>query len=158
MIPTGASTIGTAWFLDGLANLQQRQTQTQKQLSTGFQVTTAADSPSQTSELVALEATLSSVQSYQTNLGSVQAEAQLADTALGNATSLIDSARSLAAEGANTVTTAAQRQSLATQIQGIQEQLVTIANSASAGRYIFGGDQDQTAPYRFTYLIPQTTL
>ena len=149
MIPHGTSTIGSAWFLNGLANLQEQQVETQRQLSSGFRVRDASDSPSQAQELVTLGSTLASVQTYQTSLGSVQAEAQLADTALDTGISLASHARSLAAQGANTATTVTERLALASQVQGIQEHLVALANSTSAGRYIFGGDQDQTAPYRF---------
>jgi len=34
-------------------------------------------------------------------------------------------------------------------VQGIQQQLVSIANTSVDNRYIFGGDQDQTAPYQY---------
>jgi flagellin-like hook-associated protein FlgL len=37
-----------AWFLNGLANLKQQEAQTQRQLSSGYQINDASDSPSQT--------------------------------------------------------------------------------------------------------------
>ena len=147
MIPPGSSTTGSAWFLDGLANLQARQTETQRQLSSGYRVHDASDSPGEVPELVALGSSLGVLQTYQTTLGKVQAEAQLADSVLDSSISLIGHARALAAQGANTATSAAERLSLAAEIQGIQEHLVAVANSTSGGRYIFGGDQDQKAPY-----------
>lgn len=147
MIPPGSSTVGSAWFLDGLANLQARQTETQRQLSSGYRVRDAADAPGEVPELVSLGTSLAAAQTYQSTLGKVQAEAQLADSVLGNSISLVARARSLAAQGANTITTAAERLTLAAEIQGIQEQLVAGANATSGGRYIFGGDEDQTAPY-----------
>jgi flagellin-like hook-associated protein FlgL len=84
MSPVGASTIGTAWFLNGMENLQQQQLQTQKELSSGYQIQDAADSPSQTPELINLGSTLAAVQAYQTSLGSIQTEAAAADGALGS--------------------------------------------------------------------------
>src|SRR5579863_3168812 len=149
MTPLGSATIGTAWFLNGLANLQQQETQTQIALSSGYQINDAADSPSQTPELIQLGSTLAAVQGYQTNLGNVQTEATAADQALGSGISLIQNAVTLASQGASSTATAATDQTLATQVQSIQQQIVAIANTTVAGRLIFGGDQDQSAPYQY---------
>jgi flagellar hook-associated protein 3 FlgL len=144
-----SSTIGADWFLNGLANLQQQELKTQQELSSGYAVTTAADAPAAAQDLVDLGSSLAAAQSYQKNLTNVQAEASSADTALSSAINLIQEAQGLASQGANSTATGAQRQNLATQIQSIQQQLVSLANTQVAGRYIFGGDQDQTAPYQY---------
>jgi flagellar hook-associated protein 3 FlgL len=149
MTPLGSAPTGTAWFLNGLASLQQQETQTQIELSSGYQINSAADSPSQTPELIQLGSTLAAVQNYQENLGNVQTEASTADQALGSAVTLIQSAVSLATQGASSTATAATDQTLATDVQGIQQQLIAIANTTVAGRAIFGGDQDQSAPYQY---------
>jgi flagellar hook-associated protein 3 FlgL len=145
-----SATAGSEWFLNGLATLQRQQLETQRQLSSGYQIQDAADSPSQAAELVGLGSTLAAAQTYQTNLGRVQAESSGADSSLGTAISLVEQARSLALQGANSTATGTDRQGLAAQIQGIQRQVVSIANTNVEGRYIFGGDSDQTAPYQFT--------
>jgi flagellar hook-associated protein 3 FlgL len=149
MTPINSERIGTAWFLNGLANLQQQETRTQRALSSGFQINDASDSPSQTPELIRLGSSLATVQTWQTNISSVQTETAAADQAIGAGISLIQSAETLAAQGNNTSTSAATRQTLAVQVQGIQQQLVAIANTTVDKRLIFGGDQDQTAPYQY---------
>jgi flagellar hook-associated protein 3 FlgL len=149
MTPISPAVPGTAWFLNGIANLQQQESQTQRALSSGYRVNDAADSPAQTPDLVRLGSSLASVQAYQTNLGNVQAEATTADQAIGTGISLIQNAQSLAAQGANTTSTAATRQTIAIQIQNIQQQIVSIGNTAVQGRYIFGGNQDQSPPYQY---------
>jgi flagellar hook-associated protein 3 FlgL len=143
------STPGTAWFLEGISNLQTRQTQIQNQITSGYQVQTAADAPGQAQDLVTLGSSLAAAQNYQNNLTRVQAEASTADQALGTAVSLIESARSLAASGANTISTAADRQGLAQQVQSVLQQVVAISNTVTEGRYIFGGDADQVPPYQY---------
>lgn len=142
-----SATPGSAWFLEGIANLQNEEAQTQRQLSSGYRIQDAADSPSQTPELISLGSTLAAVQAYQSNLANVQTEGTAADQALSSAISLIESATTAASQGANTTATPAEQQTLAAQVQGIQQQLVSIANTTVDGRYIFGGDQDQMAPY-----------
>src|SRR5438128_1066519 len=105
MIVSSAS-IGAQYFLDGTANLQKEQIRTQREISSGFRIQDAADSPSQTPELVALTSRLVAHQNWQTNLTRVQAEANAADTALGSAIQLIDSARTIALQGAGTTANA----------------------------------------------------
>jgi len=145
----GPASSGTAWFLQGIATLQAQQTQVQRELSSGYQVLDASDAPAQTPELVNLGSSLAQVQAYQTNLTRVQAEASTADQSLGTAISLVQNAQTLASQGANTITTAATRQTLAEQVQSIQQQLVSIANTTVEGRFIFGGDSDTSAPYQY---------
>jgi flagellar hook-associated protein 3 FlgL len=149
MTINNTAAISAAWFLNGITNLQQRQTTTQQQLSSGYRVQSAADSPSQVSELVNLGSSLAAYQNWSTNLSRVQAEAQTADQAIGSAISLLQQARTLGAQGDTATSTAANRQGLAAQVQSIQQQLVAVANTNTEGRYIFAGDQDQTPPYRY---------
>ena len=149
MTTIGSATTGTAWFLNGISNLQAQEAQTQRELSSGYRINDASDSPAQTPQLIQLGSTLASVQAYQTNLGNVQAEESSADQSIGPGLTFLAYAESLAAQGGNTTATATTDQALAIQVQGIQQQLVTLANTTVQGRYIFGGDQDQSAPYQY---------
>ena len=144
-----SATIGADWFLNGLANLQSQELQTQQQLSSGFAVSNAADDPAATQDLVDLGSSLAASQSYQSNLGNVQAEASAADTAIGSAIALIQKAQAIATQGASSTATASQQQILGEQVQAIQQQIVSLANTQVAGRYIFGGDAYQSPPYQY---------
>lgn len=151
---TSSATIGSNWFLNGLDNLQRQEAITQRQLSSGFKVQDASDAPVQTQPLIALETRLATFQNWQTNLSQVQAEATAADQALGQGVSLIEQARTIASQGANSTATAGTRLNLAAQVQSLQQQLVGIANTAVQGRYIFAGDQDTAAPYALNSANP----
>jgi flagellar hook-associated protein 3 FlgL len=144
-----SSSIGANWFLDGISHLQRQETTTQRQISSGFRVQDASDSPSQTPELIGLGSALATSQAYQTNLARVQAETTSADAALSAAITLVESARSIALQGASSTATDSDRQNLANQAQSIQQQLISISNTTTEGRYIFGGDQDLSPPYQF---------
>ncbi len=152
-----SATIGADWFLNGLDNLQARQLKTQKELSSGYAVSTAADNPAATHDLVNLGSSLTAAQTYQSNLINVQAEATAADGAISSAIGLLQSAQSIATRGASSTSTATVRQSFAVQVQAIQQQLVSLANTNVGGRFIFGGDRDGSAPYRFTGSGPAGT-
>ena len=60
-----SATIGADWFLNGLAELQSRELQTQQQLSSGFSVSSAADDPAATNALVDLGSSLAAAEAYQ---------------------------------------------------------------------------------------------
>jgi flagellar hook-associated protein 3 FlgL len=146
---TSAAGIGAQWFLNGANNLQNQILKTTNALSSGYQVNSAADAPDQTTELVDLGSQLNTLQTYQSNLTTVQGEAQTADQTLGAAINLIQNAQSIAAQAQSLETTPEAMQSMAAQIQGIQQQMVSLANTSVAGRYIFGGDQNTSAPYQY---------
>jgi flagellar hook-associated protein 3 FlgL len=62
----------------------------------------------------------------------------------------MDQLVSLAAQGASSTSDANTRATLAQRVQAIHQQLVSIANTAISGRYIFAGDDGTTAPYSYT--------
>jgi flagellar hook-associated protein 3 FlgL len=144
-----SSTIGSEWFLNGLRDLQERELKTQKELSSGKRVLTAADDPAAAGALLRLGPELAAAETYQSNLGKVQAEVMAGDAAIGAAIRLVQTAQSLAVRGASSTTTAAERQSFVGQVQTLEQQLVGLADTQVGGRFIFGGDADETAPYQY---------
>lgn len=134
-------------FLNNLSAIQARLATAENQLSSGLKIVNPSDSPDQISQLLATRASLASVQTINENLVNTTAEVNTAETALSNASDAIQQAQVLGSEGASTTATAATRQTLAGQIGDVITQLVGIANTQANGRYIFGGDSDQSAPY-----------
>ncbi len=145
----GASAIASNWFLNGMNNLQNQLAKTSIELSSGYQVNSAADAPDQVTSLVDMGSNLASLQTYQQNLSSAQSEAKTADSTLQNAITLLQNARSIAVQGTGTTLTAADLQSLAVQVQSIQQQMVTLSNATVGNKYIFGGDQSTQPPYQY---------
>jgi flagellar hook-associated protein 3 FlgL len=146
---SSASAIGSDWFLNGIATLQREQLKTEQDISSGYRVRDASDAPAQTPALVDLGSQLAAAQTYQSNIGRVQAETSAAEQAIASTITLIDSARSLATQGASSTTSATDRQYLALQVQSYQQQVVNVGNTSVEGRFIFGGDQDQQPPYAY---------
>jgi flagellar hook-associated protein 3 FlgL len=144
-----SATIGAEWFLNGLGQLQARELKTQKELSSGIRVSTAADDPAAAGALLRLGPELAAVETYQANLAKVQAEVSAGDAAIGSAIELVQTAQSIAVRGASSTTTAAERLSFAAQVETLEQQVVALADTQAGGRYIFGGDADGTAPYQY---------
>jgi flagellar hook-associated protein 3 FlgL len=72
---------------------------------------------------------------------------QDADSALDSVTTALQQAISLGVEGANGTVNSADRAALATQVEGIQSQLLSLANLTYQGNYVFAGTATQTAPF-----------
>jgi flagellar hook-associated protein 3 FlgL len=134
-------------FLMGLQQIQQRVQRAQQELTTGLKINSVSDAPDQIAELWQTRSSLSQVQQIQSNLGQVQTETNTAESVLQSATTLMDRAATLGAQGANGTTDAQTRQALAGELGSVLEQLVSTANTTVQGRYIFSGNRDQTAPY-----------
>lgn len=143
-------------FLNNLDRIQNKVTRTTEQISSGYRIQQASDAPDQISELLGLQAALNHNQNVVKTLSRVHAEMQTADGAISTALQLLEQARSLGAQGSTGTATTASRADLARQVQAIQEQLVALANSKAAGRFLFSGDQDTNAPYSLNLNQPVT--
>src|ERR1051326_6390020 len=137
----------TQQFLDRLSQISERMQNAQRQISSGQRFTQVSDAPDSGSTLLALRASLSSAQQIQTNLGLVKIEVDSGEQALQHAVSLLDQVRTLGTQGTTDFATAAMRADLAQQAGAILQQMVGLAGTTVAGRYIFSGDADQQAPY-----------
>lgn len=142
-------------FLASLSDLETRISQVNQQISSGHRVNQASDDPSAIAPILEYQAQISSINQVQTNLNSAQTEAQTADGALQTASTVLDQLVSIGSSGASSTASASLRASLGVQVQGLEQQLVSIANSSVNGRYIFGGDSPGTAPYAYDWTSPE---
>ncbi len=79
---------------------------------------------------------------------------QTADSALGSVVSSLTQAVSLGTEGANGTNSAANRQAIAQEVQGIISSVVSQANLSYEGAYVFGGTASTTVPYTASTTSP----
>ena len=134
-------------FLADLNATEKRISQLNKQITSGVRVNQASDDPRAIAGILETQSEIDSITQAQKNLQQASTVAATADGALASASNLLDQLRSLAAQGANTATSATTRLNLAEQVKAIEEQFVAIANTQVQGRYIFGGDDTATQPY-----------
>jgi flagellar hook-associated protein 3 FlgL len=136
-----------AMFLIGVDRIQESISVAANQVSTGLRITVASDSPDQIGNLLQLRANLLHNTQVQSNLTLAQTSAQSADDSLSSSIQLLDTATTLATQGASDTSTAASRASLAQQVQSILEQIVAGSQTTVQGSFIFSGDQDSTPQY-----------
>ena len=135
---------------DLLAALQQTEQQINsdlQQTATGQSVNAPGDNPAAAATLVRNAGQTAEVDQFQRSVSSVNGEMQNADSALSSVVTTLQRAISLGTEGANGTVNSADRAALAVEVQGIQSQLVSLANLSYQGNFVFAGTATQVAPY-----------
>jgi flagellar hook-associated protein 3 FlgL len=136
-------------FINNLERVTQQMNTDQLDIASGVSMRNVSDNPDQVSSLLQARAALSASQQISTNLGSITTEVNTGEQALEGAVQLFDQVQTLGAEGSTGTQTAVTRASFAQQVQSIEQQMVSVANTSINGRYIFAGDTDQVVPYTF---------
>jgi flagellar hook-associated protein 3 FlgL len=134
-------------LLAAVAQTQQQVNTDEQEIASGQSVNLPSDNPAAAALLVQNANASSQADQFERSIGSIQGEIQNADSALDAVTTALQQAISLGVEGANGTMNSADRQALATQVEGIQSQLLSLANLSYQGNYVFAGTANQTTPY-----------
>ena len=118
-----------------------------EQISTGVTVNSLSDNPVAAGQNVMLTTQLDAADTFSQTASSVESMLQVGDSALGNVVTQLTSAVSLATEGNNGTLSSSNEQSIATQLTGIRDEVLSLANSTYTGQYIFGGSLGSSAPF-----------
>lgn len=143
----------TSTFLSSLNATENRISQANEQLSSGYRINQPSDDPGAINAILDYQAQIDQVTQIHSNLSQATTVANLADSALTSASNMLNQLTSIAAQGASSTATAASRSSLGQQVQGIEEQLVSLANTTFGGTYVFGGDNATVQPYTFNWSV-----
>jgi flagellar hook-associated protein 3 FlgL len=134
--------------VEGINERQAQLMQTQQRLSSGKRVGTPSDDPLAAAQAERLRSRESRLQAEQRATEQARLMLSSADTALGEATELLQSAReTLLAAG--TATASAQDRAIhAESLRQVRAQLLAIANRGDGtGGHVFGGQGTQSAPF-----------
>jgi flagellar hook-associated protein 3 FlgL len=135
---------------DLLAALNQTQLEEQQaelQISTGKSVNVPSDNPVAAALLVENNDQATFTSGYLQSVSVVQDQLATASSTLGSITSALQQALSLGVEAGGGTLAASDLAGIANQLQGIQSQLVSLANTAYQGNYVFAGTKTSTAPF-----------
>ncbi len=126
-------------------NLAQERVQAaQNEVSSGKKLTTPSDDPIAAYDVVRLNGEKSEAEQYARNLSYAKSKLQIADTALDSVEQIVERARTLGQLSLNDTTSGG---AYVAELTGLRDQIISAANTASAGRFIFGGSLTATAPY-----------
>jgi flagellar hook-associated protein 3 FlgL len=137
-----------AQFLASLNILQDNLNQTDEELSSGLKVNQASDAPQSIQDIFETRAELGQANQSVQNLTTIQGQVQAADSAVQSAIQILNQAVSLGTQGASSGVSTTILSSLASQVQGLQAQLVAISRTEVGGVYVFSGDASGSPPYQ----------
>jgi flagellar hook-associated protein 3 FlgL len=141
----------TASFLIDLNSTEQRISRDNQQLSSGIRVNVASDDPAAVTPLLDDQNQIAQITQLLSNLNRQQPVVSTADGALQTASGLMNQLISIGTQGATGTATADSRTSLGEQVQQIQQELVSLANTNVQGQYVFGGDASHSQPYTYDW-------
>jgi len=144
-------TISQTQFLTTINALESSINDTQNQITSGKQFTTASQNPTAAGSVNNYTQALAQSQQYGTNANSASTNLNTESSALTQVTNQLQTLRDLALEANNGVLTSSDRASIATQAVQIQNSLLSLANTTNGnGEFIFGGYSAQAQPFSLT--------
>ncbi len=126
-------------LLAALQHLQADENTANLQLATGSRINKPSDDPAGAAQLVQINAQNSQFDSFQRSASSISDELSTADSTLNSVTTALQRAISLGTEGANGTLSDSDRADVAGELQGIQNQLISLANTTFQGHFLFAG-------------------
>jgi flagellin-like hook-associated protein FlgL len=137
----------TELFLSNLSASQKRSATATEQISSGYRVSTDSDSPDDVVTIMDLETRISHASQVLENLTNAEAETDCSESARETAITLLDQVDVIGVQALGVSGTTGSRESLATQVQQLLEQMVGLTQLYVNGKYVFSGDNDQNIQY-----------
>jgi flagellar hook-associated protein 3 FlgL len=136
---------------DNLINISKRNTERmlelQSSLATGLQHRMPRENPIGVSHSMTYDRILFELGQFEKNVDDGKARINLAESALAGAGDILQRIRELGVQGANGIYTKEDRVKIATEIDELLNELVTIANTQFKGRSIFAGNDTLENPF-----------
>ena len=115
--------------------------------TTGLEVAKPSDAPGEWTLIHGLTASIADQGRFGDTADLTVPVLQTADSALGEATDVLIRARELAVQASSDTLPADQREALALEIAALTDQLIDLANTDHAGRYVFAGTAYDSAAF-----------
>jgi flagellar hook-associated protein 3 FlgL len=117
------------------------------ELSSGSRVASLSDDPVAVAQSTLLNTSIAQDDTFVQTASGEASLLQVTDSTLGDVVSQITTALSTAVSGNNGTLNASDLASVAQQLSGIRDQVLSLANTSFQGQYLFGGSQDSTPPF-----------
>lgn len=117
------------------------------ELSSGLRVASLSDDPVAVAQSTLLASSISQDDTFVQTASNESSRMQVTDSTLGEVVTQVTSAISTAVGGNNGTLNASDLASVAQQLSGIRDQVLSLANTSYQGQYLFGGSQGATPPF-----------
>src|SRR5262249_32815096 len=131
-------------FISDLQQTQQKLSNAEIQVTSGKKVNKPSDDPAGAADIVRISAEQAAADQYTSNLNAATARLNAANDALSGVQTMINRIVQLAESGSST---GENTKAWVRELQVLGEQMLSLANTQSGGRYIFGGSVTTTPPY-----------
>lgn len=134
---------------NSLRNLSNSYTQMgkyQDQLATGKKITKPSDDPVVAMKGMYYRSNLSEVEQYKRNLSESYLWMENSEAGIEHVNEALQRVRELTIQGANGTLSESNKEAVAREIEQIKKDIVTVANTQVAGRYIFNGTNTTQPP------------
>ncbi|TFD72248.1 flagellar hook-associated protein FlgL [Cryobacterium sp. Hb1] len=132
-------------------NLQENLSQLarlQEQASTLKTINRSSDDPTAAAAAMSVRAEIRAVDQYSANADNGNNWLTTIDSALSSATDIMNRVRDLTVQGANSgALTAAAKEAIAVELEGLKTDLATQANTTFLGRSVFAGNSDDATAF-----------
>ncbi|EMI09504.1 flagellar hook-associated protein FlgL [Anoxybacillus gonensis] len=118
----------------------------QQQLATGKKIHRPSEDPVVAMKGMHYRTSLTEIEQFQRNLSEAYTWMENSESALGHTTSVLQRARELVVQAKNGTLGPEDRQAIAREIEQLKKDLVQVANTKVAGKYIFNGTNIEQAP------------
>ena len=131
-----------------ITDLQSSLSRTQEQIATGRRIVTPSDDPVGAAQVLLTNQAKSANEQFALNRRDARNLLATEEAALHSVGGLLQDAKTLIVQAGNAALDDTQRKFLATELEGIFDQLMGLANSQDGtGNYIFGGYQSTQQPF-----------
>ena len=131
-----------------MSQLQNDLAKSQAQISAQKQVLNPRDAPDQAAAITRLKSVIGRNDTYSTALDTVQGRLETESTTLSSASDVLIRIKELAVQANNGTQGANSRTAIATEMKGLRDQLLSLANSTdTTGNYIFSGSKVRTPAF-----------
>jgi flagellar hook-associated protein 3 FlgL len=144
--------VSSNMMADNLVNISRRNTERmlglQNNIATGIKHRVPRENPIGVSHSITYDRILFELGQFEKNVDDGRSRTNVAETALGGATEILQRIRELGIQGANGVYTKEDRAKIATEMDQLLNELVHIANTQYKGRSVFAGNDTLENPFK----------
>jgi len=134
--------------INAILDQQYKMAKTQQQITTGRKFQSAAEDPIGATRAAALDRTMADNEQYGRNSNIIEARLNYEEQSLADASALLQSARDLALQGANSTLGPVERKMLANDVRQQLAALIEVGNrDDSYGEYLFAGTATAPKPF-----------
>ncbi|MHB8177308.1 MAG: flagellar hook-associated protein FlgL [Vulcanimicrobiaceae bacterium] len=126
-------------------NLVAQQAQYGNELSTGKSLNVPSDNPTQIAQDLAVRNDIALGNNTVSDVTNLSDQLTTVDGAMSTLTKVLQSARSLAVQGASDAVNPSQQQAIADQLNQLLGEAIGVANTQYAGQYVFAGSASPTS-------------